>query len=179
MWRIYKPADFGATPLGFRYWGPLHRFDHHQAPPNAPCVDPARAVYYAGCDLAGCLVEVFGDTRVVVMDGRRVVVAQLQREITLLDLRNNGAMRAGTVAALCQTAERQESQAWSRYFYDTPVFSAVEGILYLNAHNAAETFALFERAADALECPANQDFHLSDVANLVLKIADAHNMTMG
>ena len=66
-------------------------------------------------------------------------------------------MRAGAVAALAKIADRNLSQAWSRYFYErTADYGQLDGISYLNAHNDEEAIAIYERAQSALVCPDSQ-----------------------
>ncbi len=74
---------------------------------------------------------------------------RLLRDVSVLDLRGNGAMRAGSVAALAKVADRKLSQDWSRYFYNS--CPQIEGILFYNAHNDEEAVALYERAEGSLE----------------------------
>jgi hypothetical protein len=74
-------------------------------------------------------------------------------------------MRAGANAALAKIAERPVSQQWSRYFYENvDVYSKIDGLVYLNAHNDAVAYALYERAADALECPPSDMIRLDHPA---------------
>jgi hypothetical protein len=41
-------------------------------------------------------------------------------------------MKAGSVAALAKTADRELSQAWSRYFYEQEeIYGKIDGIIYL------------------------------------------------
>lgn len=145
--------------------GPIERFDHHRLAPPAMPVDAARALYqdperallYAGKTLSCCLVEVFGATRIVSLTPWHVAVLRPSRSLDLLDLRGSGAMRAGTVAALCKTPERALSQEWSRYFYEYPdIYGAMDGLLYRGAHNDEEALALFKRAAPALTCATSE-----------------------
>jgi hypothetical protein len=120
-------------------------------------------VYYASFTLSGCLVEVFGDTRVVEFAEKRVARSLLNRDLRLLDLRENGAMRAGTVAAIAKTAEYALSQEWSRYFYEhAALYSLVDGLWYRNAHNDEEAVALYERCSDALVCRSEDVRRLDD-----------------
>lgn len=75
-----------------------------------------------------------------------VAVLESARELKLLDLRGEGAMKAGTVAAVCKDSNHKFGQTWSRYFYDnTFIYGAIDGILFQNAHNDETAFALYER----------------------------------
>jgi RES domain len=156
--RIFDPTRYGTQALTFRYFGPINRFDHHRIPSTGErAEDPERGIYYAGLTLSCCLVEYFGDIGVIELKGQQICRVQLTRDLTLLDLRANGAMRAGSVAALAKIADRNLSQEWSRYFYEqTDQYGHIDGISYLNAHNDEEAIALYERAQPALVCPETQ-----------------------
>ena len=74
-------------------------------------------------------------------------MAIIKQPLLLLDIRDQGAMAAGSVAALGSVADRLVSQAWSRYFYlETDIYQKVDGILYSNAHNGEKAVALYERS---------------------------------
>ena len=156
--RIFDPTRYSTQALTFRYYGPLNRFDHqHFLSSGDRAEDPKRGIYYAGLSLSCCLVEYFGDVGVVELQDQQICRVQLQRNLTLLDLRANGAMRAGSVAALAKIADRNLSQEWSRYFYEqTDQYGDIDGISYLNTHNDEEAIALYERAQSALVCPETQ-----------------------
>ena len=182
MVRLFDPSRHGMTATGFRSHGPLMRFDHHRGRDDGtPGNDPERGVYYAAMSLSGCLVEIFGDTGVVDLERHHVALPVLQRDLRLLDLRGNGAMRAGTKAAIAKVSDRGLSQTWSRHFYEeTEVYGAVDGLVYLNAHNDEEAIALYERASDALECPPNRIARLGDQAlrAAVLEAADDNDLVV-
>ena len=174
MLRIFDPTRHGSTALSFRYFGPLGRFDHQRlalggfpadrsetrqrlSPTGSSSEDPDRGISYAGLTLSCCLVECFGDVGVIEIKGQQIARLELTRDLTLLDLRGSGAMRAGAVAALAKIADRNLSQAWSRYFYErTADYGQLDGISYLNAHNDEEAIAIYERAQSALVCPDSQ-----------------------
>jgi hypothetical protein len=164
--RIFDPTRHNTTATLFRYFGPLLRFDHQRADPQGrPTVDPDRGIYYAALTLSGCLVEIFGDTGIIVCGERHVARVRLTRDLQLLDLRQTGAMRAGCVAAISKTADHRQSQEWSRYFYEHPaLYATVDGIFFFNAHNDEDAIALYERAGDALDCPPQQTIRLDDRA---------------
>lgn len=172
LYRIYDPTRHGTGPLSFRRAGPLVRFDHYERG------SPERAIYYAALTLEGCLVEVFGDVGVVRLDDLRVANPLLERELLLLDLRGRAAMRAGTVVAV-SSADYTLSQQWSRYFYEHPdTYGQIDGLIYANAHNGAEAITLYERAQDALVCPAERDWPLGDpvVETAIRAIAHDNNL---
>lgn len=157
MLRIFDPTRHVTTALSFRYFGPLGRFDHQRLSPAGSSDDPDRGISYAGLTLSCCLVECFGDVGVIEIKGQQIARLKLTRDLTLLDLRGSGAMRAGAVAALAKIADRNLSQAWSRYFYEqTADYGHLDGISYLNAHNDEEAIAIYERAQSALVCPDSQ-----------------------
>ena len=176
--RLFDPSRYGTTATGFRSHGPLLRFDHHRRRDDAtPRNDPERGIYYAATTLSGCLVEVFGDTGVVYLDRHRVALPLLRRDLRLLNLRGNGAMKA----AIAKVSERSISQAWARHFYETPeIYDYVDGLIYFNAHNDEVAFALYERAAGALECPPRRTMRLDDEAlrAAVLEAADDNNFVV-
>lgn len=164
--RIFDPTKYDAKAVTFRHHGPLRRFDHHRpAADGAPKDDLERGIWYGGFDLPGCIVEVYGDTGVIVPGERLVATAEVRRDLVLLDLRGRGAMRAGTVAASSKTADVALGQAWSRHFYEERAeYGEIDGLLYLNAHNDDRAVALYERARGALRCPKDRVVRLDDVA---------------
>ncbi|MEB3122306.1 MAG: RES family NAD+ phosphorylase [Snowella sp.] len=165
--RIFDPSSHGTQALTFRFFGPLSRFDHHRGTGKSftPQDDPERGVYYAAFTLSSCLVEIFGDTRVIETEGKQVASVEIIQPLLLLDLRGSGAMKAGSVSALAKVSDRHLSQAWSRFFYErTDLYGTIDGIIFFNAHNDEEAIALYERARDKLRCPDSQVMALSDRA---------------
>ena len=170
--RIFDPSSHGATATSFRFYGPLHRFDHHSAseasgssagPQHTPTLDPNRGVYYAARTLSSCVVELFGDDRLVEPGGLQVALPVVHRDLTLLDLRGSGAMRAGTVAAVSKARDRALTQMWSRHFHEaTDVYGEVDGLIYAGAHNDADAICLYERAVECLECTVDCVIGLDD-----------------
>lgn len=172
LYRIYDPTRHGATSTGFRFVGPLVRFDHHVEGTDD------RGIYYAAPGLESCVVEVFGDLGVVAFDELRVAKPLLRRELLLLDLRRQGAPRAGTVAAV-SAADYGLSQQWSRYFYEqAETYGQIDGLVYANAHNGADAVALYERAQNALDCSAANNWRLDEpiIETEVRRIAHANNL---
>lgn len=153
--RLYDPLRHGAHALSFRSFGPISRFDHHRAPYPTKSEDPGRGIIYGASELSSCLVEIFGDSKVVETGTWEVAALTATRPLKLLDLRGPGAMRAGTVSAISKESSRRFSQEWSRFFYDTTfVYTAVDGLAFYNAHNDEEAFSFYERASDAFKCTA-------------------------
>ena len=180
LYRIYDPR-YQSDPLQFRYWGPTSRFDHHRPEGQGPGPDPDRGVYYAAFNLADCVVEVFGDTRVIECGDRRAVIAIVERQLQLLDLRGSGAMRVGSVAALTKVADRSISQEWARHLYaDAQMGPTTDGLLYTNAHNEGHAVVLFERAEGSLSYQHADDIRLDDprLRATLLDIAKQHNLLL-
>ncbi len=143
--RIYDRTYL--RPAEYNHNGPRGRFDHH-ADVLKPADDPLHGVYYAADDLAGCIIEVFGDSGVI--DLRRtygVAHVTVPRDMSLLDLNGDGAWNAGSVAALTKHCDRGTTQSWARYFYDeSGTYGRIDGVRYENGHNNAQAYVLFERA---------------------------------
>ena len=155
--RLYDPTKHGATALSFRHYGPISRFDHQ---PEPCAVDPNRAILYVARTLSGCLVEIFGDAKLINVGTWEVAFIDCTRDLHLLDLRGANAMRAGTVAGVCKDSNRPISQAWSRYFYENsflyaPVIgTSIDGLIFGNAHNDEDAVALNERCQSDFICRA-------------------------
>ncbi|WP_232756577.1 RES domain-containing protein, partial [Vulcanococcus limneticus] len=157
-----------STACGFRCMGPFSRFDHHQQ-------GEPRSILYCAQSLSCCVVECFGDTGVIESQGRRLAFLSTTRALTLLDLQGNGAMLAGSVAALAATADRKLSQAWSCYFYET---LPVDGILYSNAHNGEPAIALYERAEPAIQCLEDHPLGDPRLRGHLLQVAVDHALIL-
>jgi hypothetical protein len=155
--RLYDPTKHGATALSFRHYGPISRFDHQ---PEPRAEDPSRAILYVARTLSGCLVEIFGDAKLINVGFWEVAFINCTRDLYLLDLRGANAMRAGTLAAVCEDSNRTISQAWSRYFYEnsflySPVMGrSIDGLIFGNAHNDEDAVALYERCQSDFTCRA-------------------------
>lgn len=141
MHRIYDPTRYGALALGYRFAGPFGRFDHHVADGTD------RGIFYGAPTYEGCIVEVSDDLLLDIGERRHAVLAVL-RDIDVLDLRRNGAMRAGVDARIGKCSH-DESQPWGRCFYDDVVYGTPQGLTWLNSHNDAIAFAFFERTGPA------------------------------
>ena len=147
--RIFDPTSYGATPTGFRYYGPLSRFDHHNS--QKPGIDKERGIIYAGLNLSCCLIEVFGDDEAIKIQKQQIAIIILKQSLKLLDLRESGAWDAGSVAAMASDGRRKLTQAWSRYFYENPdLYGNIEGLIFNNAHDGNPAIALYERATSKL-----------------------------
>ena len=154
--RLFDPSTpCRAGPLTFTYNGPRNRFDHQRLPPpkhfSKTWDDPDRGVYYCASTLSCCIMELFGDYRMIDRPQMMIALSKITRPLLLLDLCGNGAMRAGSVSALCAIADRSLSQAWSRYFYEEAPYLGCDGLRYHSAHNNEEAFVLYEKAKDSLQ----------------------------
>jgi hypothetical protein len=110
--------------------------------------DTERRILYGGLTLSCCLGEVFGDTRQIELEGRFLGELTPTRP---LDLRRSGSMRAGLTTAVAKIPDREATQRISRSIYEHPErYAAVDGLIWLNAHNDEDAWALYERAEDAL-----------------------------
>lgn len=181
--RLFRPGSYHALATTFRFHGPLARFDHHrvEGEQHRQAHDSIRGIYYAAFRLSSCVVEIFGDIGVIECDDWLLAVVTVAQDLRLLDLRGHGAMRAGTVAAIAKDPERPRTQAWSRYFYEHPeIYSLVDGLCYSNAHNDEGALALYERAAPALQCPADAVRRLdsAELRPTLLEIADRHDLIL-
>ncbi|MDZ7961652.1 MAG: RES family NAD+ phosphorylase [Aulosira sp. DedQUE10] len=186
--RIFR-KDFGTNALTFREWGPLFRFDHHRANYPSfsyepldyqPANDQERGIYYIAPKLSSCLVEVFGDIGCIEITEEMIAIVTATRDLKLLDLRGNGAMRAGAnEATLSKTEKRGLSQAWSRYFYEQPaIYSQIHGLIYCNAHNNEDAIAIYERAEHFFSCSPDNILSLKHelLRGPILKAADDNNL---
>ena len=147
--RIFDPTSYGAKAMGFRYYGPLSRFDHQRG--IRPKIDEKRGIIYAGLNLSCCLIEVFGDDEVIKIQQQQIAYITLKQSLKLLDLRDSGAWNSGSVTAMVADGRRRLTQAWSRYFYENPdLYGNIEGLIFNNAHDGQAAIALYERAASKL-----------------------------
>ena len=177
--RIFNPQRHNTKALTFRNFGPNSRFHHHRDYNCQPKNDLERSIYYCALDLSCCLVEFFGDRKVIGITTELIALPIVISPITLLDLRDCGAMRAGAVGAISAMVERNLSQQWSRYFYEqTDIYSSIDGLLYYNAHNYEEAIALYQRAKDKLKCPQENIIDLKDpdLKDYIQMVADDNNM---
>jgi hypothetical protein len=171
--RIFSPEPFGYTAVSFRNFGPALRFDHQRAPITDPSEDADRGIWYgalliqpegAESALHTCLRECFQKVRRVDPNAHLGRVRVTDRdELRLLSLVDRGATRAGTITQMPASSDARKSQAWSRYFYETPgIFGEPDGLLYRSTYNGSLNVALYERASDALEPhPARESLRLS------------------
>ncbi|MEM8830968.1 MAG: RES family NAD+ phosphorylase [Cyanobacteria bacterium P01_G01_bin.19] len=175
--RIFDPTNYGSTATGFRYYGPLSRFDHQNN--KKPKIDKERGIIYAGLSLSCCLIEVFGDDETIKIQKQQIAYITLKQSLKLLDLRDSGAWNAGSVAAMAVDGRRRLTQAWSRYFYENPnLYSNIEGLIFNNAHDGEPAIALYERAASKLLSADVSVLDLNEptIRETVLAIANRLNL---
>jgi hypothetical protein len=192
--RIFAPTSHGSTAIGFRYYGPVHRFDHQRCDPadvssakerasrqpsGKPTVDPDRGIMYAGFSLSCCLVEVFGDQGLIDIKQQKVAHITLTQSLKLLDLRGSGAWDAGSVVAMATDGKRRLTQAWGRYFYEHPeLYGQIDGLMFNNAHNGESAISLYERAEPQIVSAKTvvQDLNDPALRNKLLVIANRLNL---
>ena len=135
----------------------------------AICPDGRTVLYVAG-SLATALGEVFGDAgEAAVCPAYRVALVRPRTQITVLDLRSEGAaMRIGALPSLATGAyPRAHTQAWARAIYeDQPARRIVRGVYYDAAHTNGPALALWDtdNDVDIVSGSAGelQDFELTD-----------------
>lgn len=163
--RVFDPTRYDTQALTFRYFGPLARYDHHHLDESASktSVDKERGIYYAAFTLSSCLVEVFGDYRLIEVKEYAVASVKIVRDLQLLDLRGSAAMLNGSVAGLSSIPNRRLTQQWSRYFYEqSEIYGNIDGLIYSNAHNGEDALALYERARNGLSCGEEEVMRLDN-----------------
>jgi RES domain len=158
------------------------RFDHQRPRRwlSQPRLDQQRAVWYGSYDdLACAVVELFGDDRLVWLEPWHLARPEVIKPLRLLDLRDNGAMRAGTVAEIAKTAEMKMTWRWSRYFYEESTYGEIAGLLWLSAHNDGNCIVLFERAEENLACD-HCSLPLNDpgIRDDLLRAVDDHRLML-
>lgn len=132
--------------------------------------DPASlyGVLYAGDQLAGAFIEVFGDRRsrfraIAYSELQGVHVSQLEatRPLRLVDLRGPGVtFLPGADGGLSAMRSYAPTQAWSAALHAHPAFP--DGIVYRARRDLEQTsVAIFERAGPALRC-TDTSFLLED-----------------
>ncbi len=175
---LFNPRSRNATALSFRTFGPSQRFDHQARRDGKQTDNPARGIYYADFTLASAIVELFGDVGVIECDALKVASPTVTRPLRLLDLRGQGAMRAGTTQGISSLPSRRLSQRWSMYFYETPIYQEADGLIFPNFQSGEDRVALYERAEDALNCPESDVMRLDSSAlrAYLLEIADRYNL---
>ena len=160
--RIYTASTHTPDELTFRHYGPALRFDHHRGSMAAAEVDAERGIWYGAAlkqpsgmvsALEVCMWECFGAERRVDMSrflGR--VQVRDGESLRLLDLTGAKAIEAGTIKQLTNTPNPEDSQEWSRFFYERDdLYGEIDGLLFESAWCGGRNVALYERARPKLE----------------------------
>jgi RES domain len=141
-------------PIFFQYSGPRGRFDHHDNVSRRGTQYAIPVIQSEQEAFNSCLLEIFGDVGIISensLNTLSICWIKTNRQLVLLDLRNDGAIKAGTVAALSSTPDRVLSQEWSRYFYENEnIYSRIDGIIYQSSHTGMPSVVLYERAEGTL-----------------------------
>lgn len=161
-WRVYHRDYRSPDPLHRRTFGPVSRFDHHQAPPGAPAEDPdGRSALYLGREPAVAAAEVFWDQEddeynlgadpLVARVCVRHHVAQVRprREAArLLSIVGADVDLIGALPELSTGSADQHpiAQAWARAVYEDYTDAGVCGIMYQGAHQFGICVVLWDRA---------------------------------
>jgi len=127
-----------------RFYGPLPslRFDHHLPPAG---LSPDRSVWYASTSLVGAVAESFGNLGFVDHAcGRRVVVVQVSRPLSVVDLVGVSARRVGLTQEVSGSTDYAKTQEWARAFYDQ--YSTLVGIRWRGRQSGSICFVLHDRA---------------------------------
>ncbi len=129
---------------GFRHFGPLDfRFDH-QVMGGAPGTVEDRGIFYGAPSLECCIAEVYDDLGIVFLDDL-LILPEIRRHLTLLDVRGATATLAGAPPDISDYPLRPPTQEWSRYFYDNPrIYGEIDGLLYTARHPSMDAYALYE-----------------------------------
>lgn len=175
--RLYSTSSPYPYTL-FRHLGPFERYDHHRVAYlwNSQA-DPDRAVCYCAEELSACIVEVCGDKKII-ESYYKIITIEATQPISLLDLRGNAAMRAGTPAAISAIPDRIYTQEWAQYFYsETSIYGPnTGGIIYTSAHNGEDCIVLCDRAISSVLEIGQEDIIKREKE--VRQIAQANNLTV-
>jgi hypothetical protein len=168
------------SATGFRHNGPRARFDHHRRLGPFPSTrdDPERGTLYAAFELSCSVAECFGDSGVVTASGNRLAVLRPRQSLRLLDLRRDGAIKAGTIAAVCADGDRKVTQDWARHWYEHPDLGDLHGLIYPSTTTSQDCIALWERAKGRLEVVYDWSLDESDVLGELVVIADALDLVV-
>ncbi|MEJ5943851.1 RES family NAD+ phosphorylase [Pseudokineococcus basanitobsidens] len=158
LWRVHMAQGSHALPWDEpRRYGPVDRFDPH---PPTPQVHAGVGVLYTATTLVTCLAEVFQATRVINRTHLRPTATSwlTTRDLTLVDLQGQAALRLGAAESINGTARRSQTQAWARALVDA--FPAVDGFWHRSAMDGGHCACLVVGSqADATTAlPAHPDF---------------------
>ncbi|MET1255308.1 RES domain-containing protein [Aliikangiella maris] len=164
LWRIYnRRGEYPVKWYDFRYFGPTaSRFDHQLRDAEQNSFLQDRGIMYVGHNGPVCVAEFFQVSRVIDRHFREpwLVGFKPLRPLKLLNLKSLFVTRVGTSTAI-NSGPKKRARAWSRLFYES--YPQIDGLCYGSSmHNYDDSFALYERALDAI--PESPHFHsaLSD-----------------
>lgn len=117
-----------------------------------------RGIFYGAPSLECCISEVYDELGAVFLDDL-LILPEIQRPLTLLDLRGATAVRAGAPVDISGYPFRPHTQEWSRYFYDNPrTYGEIDGLLYTARHPTMDAYALYERCEAAIYSPGSPPY---------------------
>jgi len=153
-WPLYRVSRHAS----FRHFGPLDfRFDHHVRG-GAPGTVEERGIFYGAPSLECCIAEVYDELGIVFLDDL-LILPEIRRPLTLLDVRGATATLAGAPADISDYPLRPPTQEWSHYFYDNPtIYGEVDGLLYTARHPHMDAYALYERCEAAIDSPGSPPY---------------------
>jgi hypothetical protein len=144
--RYPDPLGFGKTPS--RFSDPRWRFARNRF-----------GVLYLGESLKVCFLEavlrdlrngVVGDFPLSERELHTRLYAEIaiERELILVDLRGDAAIRMGVPSDVARASEQRLARAWSVAFHEHP--KAPDGIIYQSRLNAETNLAIYDRAIPKL-----------------------------
>jgi hypothetical protein len=162
------------SPLYFSYSGPRGHFDHHNDTSQRGTLYAVPVLNSGDREaFSSCLLEYFGDVRLIPenkLNTLSICWIKINRRLTLLDLRGNGALKAGGDHGIMLS--RMLSQEWSRYFYENEhLYSKIDGIIYPSTHSGMPILVLYERAEGALVVAEDIPFNHHDLRYEILSAA--------
>ncbi len=177
-WPLYRVSRHAS----FRHFGPLDfRFDHHMRGSTAKTPEE-RGIFYGAPSLECCIAEVYDELGAVFLDDL-LILPEIRRPLTLLDVRGAAASAAGAPADISDYPLRPPTQEWSRYFYEHPnLYREVDGLLYTARHSGVDAYALYERCEGAIHSPGFAPYAYSlgheRVREQVVDIAARRNLAV-
>ncbi|WP_299039406.1 RES family NAD+ phosphorylase [uncultured Pseudokineococcus sp.] len=158
LWRVHLAQGPYALPWDTaRRFGPLERFDPHPPPPGP---HPEVGVLYTATTLVTCLAEVFQATRVIDRVHLRPTATSWRttRDLMLIDLQGQAALRLGAAESINGTARRSRTQAWARAL--VAAFPTVDGFRHRSAMDGGDCVCLVvgPHADGTTALPENPEF---------------------
>jgi hypothetical protein len=144
--RYPDPLGFGKTPS--RFSDPRRRIERHRF-----------GVLYLGGSLKVCFLEALlrdqrngavGDFPLSEgeLHTRHYAEIAIARELTLVDLRGDKAIRMGVPSDVARASQQSLSRVWSVAFFEHP--EKPDGIIYPSRLNAETNLAIYDRAVPKL-----------------------------